>query len=284
MKTGLIIVNYNDYKSTKDLLDNIKDYKVIDKIVIVDNHSKDEEISLLKKIRNKKVKVLYLDENKGYSKAINEGSKYLISEFGKCNIIISNSDIIINSEKDIKELLKMMLDKEIGIVAPVILENKSLNRGWKLPRPVDEIIMNIPVIGKKYYKKKMLYKEENYTDDITEVDVVSGCFFLTKSDILKEINFLDENVFLYYEENILSKKLKSINKKVKINNNVIVIHNHSVTIDKNIKKINKYKLQKKSQYYFEKNYNNAKKYELFFLNLTVNITTILLIFKYRLEK
>ena len=284
MKTGLIIVNYNDYKSTKELLDNIKDYKVIDKIVIVDNHSKDEEISLLKKIRNKKVKVLYLDENKGYSSAINEGCKYLINEFGKCNIIISNSDIVINSEKDIKELLKMMLDKEIGIVAPVILENKSLNRGWKLPRPVDEIIMNFPIIGKKYYKRFMLYKEEKYIDDISEVDVVSGCFFLTKSDILKEINFLDENVFLYYEENILSKKLKSINKKIKINNNVIVIHNHSVTIDKNIKKINKYKLQKKSQYYFEKNYNNAKKHELFFLNLTVKITTILLKIKYMLGK
>ena len=41
MKTGYLIVNYNDYESTKKLIDNIKDYKSIDKILVVDNKSKE---------------------------------------------------------------------------------------------------------------------------------------------------------------------------------------------------------------------------------------------------
>ena len=40
-KLVFVIINYNDYETTKKLLDNIKDYKVIDKIYVVDNHSTD---------------------------------------------------------------------------------------------------------------------------------------------------------------------------------------------------------------------------------------------------
>jgi len=127
------------------------------------------------------------------------------------------------------------------------------------------------------------YKDEYYKEDIVKVDVVSGCFFLIRSTVLKEINFLDENTFLYYEENILSKKIKELNKDIVINNNVLVVHNHSVTIDKNVKRINKYKIQKKSQYYYEKEYNKANGFELFMLKLTSNVTKIILSIWYKIK-
>lgn len=40
-KVGIVILNYNDYQTTKDMIDNIKDYDSIDHIVIVDNKSTD---------------------------------------------------------------------------------------------------------------------------------------------------------------------------------------------------------------------------------------------------
>ena len=52
MKNGIVIVNYNDYKTTKRLIDNIRDYKVFDKIVIVDNKSSDNSLKELKKLEN----------------------------------------------------------------------------------------------------------------------------------------------------------------------------------------------------------------------------------------
>ena len=39
MKTGMIIVHYNDLGSITSLINNIKDYNTIDKVVIVDNNS-----------------------------------------------------------------------------------------------------------------------------------------------------------------------------------------------------------------------------------------------------
>ena len=39
LKTGFVVLNYNDYKTTIKLIENIKNYNSIDVIVIVDNCS-----------------------------------------------------------------------------------------------------------------------------------------------------------------------------------------------------------------------------------------------------
>lgn len=262
MKTGMIIVNYNDFESTSRLIENVKDYKIIEKIVIVDNNSKKEEQEKLKKIKYKKVKIIYQEENKGYSAAINKGAKYLIGEFGKCNIIVSNADVIIKEEKHIKELLKTLFPKDVAIASPVIFEQNHLNRGWKIPTPKQEILMSIPKIYKRIEKKYRYYKEEHYQEKESIIEVASGCFFLIKSTVLEDIKFLDENVFLYYEENILAKKIQKLDLKTKINNEIVIIHDHSVTINKNLNRLQKLKTLNKSKLYFEENYNNASKKEL----------------------
>lgn len=267
MQTGIVIVNYNDYESTFKLVENIKKYKILEKIVIVDNNSREEEKEKLRTIKHKKVKIIENSENKGYSYAINIGAKYLISLYGKCNIIVSNSDVIIKDEKHIKELLKTLFDKDVAVSSPVIFENGKLNRGWKLTTPKQDILMMLPKVYSFFERKYRYYKEEHYMEKTSIVDVVSGCFFLIKSTVLEEIGFLDENVFLYYEENILAKKLKKLKLKSVINNEVVIIHNHSVTIDKNINRRRKLKVLRNSQFYYEEKYNNASKFELFIMKM-----------------
>ena len=267
MQTGIVIVNYNDYESTSRLIENIKKYKILEKIVIVDNNSREEEKEKLRTIKHKKVKIIENSENKGYSYAINIGAKYLISLYGKCNIIVSNSDVIIKEEKNIKELLKTLLNKDVAVSSPVIFENGRLNRGCRLTSPKQDILMMIPKVYSFFEKKYRYYKEEHYKDKTSTVDVVSGCFFLIKSTVLEEIGFLDENVFLYYEENILATKLKQLGLKSVINNEVVIIHNHSVTIDKNIKRKNKLKVLRNSQFYYEEKYNGASKFELLIMKM-----------------
>lgn len=273
MKVGFLIVNYNDFLNVNNLVNNIKNYKIIDKIVIVDNNSSNKEP--LKKLD---AKVIYEKKNLGYAHAINVGSQYLNEILGDCYIIISNADIIINNEETIKKLINTF-NSDVAIVSPKVDEKNHINLGWKLPNTIDEIIFNIPFFGKIHRHNK----ENKNLLGINEIDVASGCFFIIDSRVLKKINYLDESTFLYYEENILSKKIKDINKKILINADVSVIHNHSVTIDKNINKIKKYKLQKQSQYYFCKNYNNANIIELLLLKLTYYITYIILYIYYKIN-
>ena len=105
--------------------------------------------------------------------------------------------------------------------------------------------------------KKILYVSRYYNIDFSKVDVVSGCFFLIRKDIFEQIGYFDENIFLYYEENIIAKKISNLNMNIVVNNKVRVIHNHSVSINKTYNKINKFKILAKSQRYYHKNYNDA---------------------------
>lgn len=282
MKNGIVIVNYNDYKTTKRLIDNIRDYKVFDKIVIVDNKSSDNSLKELKKLENKRIVVIDSGENKGYSYALNVGCKYLIDKYKECKIIVSNSDIIIQSENDIKDLFELVKGKNV-IVGPTIIEGNNLNRGWIVPKPIDDVAMNILGLYKKYQKRHLIYQDSYYNKDISKVGTVSGCFFAISSKHLEEMGYFDENVFLYYEENIMGVKTRDLGKNIIVANNIDVIHDHAVSIDKSLKRIKKYDILKNSQYYFEKTYNQASKGELFLLRLTNKITRVILLIKYMID-
>ncbi len=249
------MVNYNDYENVKKMVDQISSYQLLDSIVIVDNHSTDDSLSKLKNLANEKIVVLESEHNGGYGAGLNIGARYLKQRYSECIIIMSNTDIVIYDEKNIQALMNTM-QQDTAIVAPMIREHTGYNCGWKIPTPWQDIVLSLPGIYKKY-QKKLHYPVEVIKNNITEVEAVSGSFFLIRGRDLEEAGYFDENVFLYYEENILSKKLQQINKKIVINGNVEVFHNHSITIDKVHTSVQKYKNLKRSQYYFQTKYNHA---------------------------
>lgn len=279
---GMVIVNYNDYETTKRLLDNVKDYKVLKEIVVVDNKSTDDSLKKLKKLESKKITIIDSSNNKGYSYALNVGCKYLIDKYKVLNIVISNSDIIIDSENDIKDLNSYISDKNV-IVGPTIIQGNDLNRGFKVPTPWQDIKQNIVFWGKRVLANELNYPDNYYHKDISKVDTISGCFFMISSKHLEEMGYFDENVFLYYEENIMGIKTKRLKKNIIVCNNVDVVHDHSVSIDKSLKRIKKYDILKTSQEYFEKTYNGASRIELFFLKVFRYLTRILLLIKYVID-
>lgn len=288
MKTAFLIVNYNDYKTTIQLLNNIKEFQSLDKIVVVDNNSTDNSFDEIKKYIKKNKKDKFIDiiknfENKGYGSGINYGAKYLKKTLGDCYIVVSNADIIIYSDEDISKLISTF-DSDTAVVAPIIKEHTGVSRGWKVPTPFQDSLLNIIYIHNYLRPKLLFYKNEYYSEKNIQVDAVSGCFFIINSKYLEQINYFDENIFLYYEENTLAQKLKKINKKTMINTQVEVFHNHSVTIDKNINKLKKYKILKKSQMYFQKKYNNANILEQILLFTTNKITLLLLSIIYTIKK
>ena len=146
MKNCFLIVNYNDYKSTKHLIDNIIDYSCVDEILIVDNNSIEEEKSLLKTIEYSKVNILFNESNMGYSVAINIGARHLVEKYERCNLIISNSDIVIMSENDLIKMINLLNDEKVGLVGPQLLELGNISKGYKSMTPLTDIIINTPLI------------------------------------------------------------------------------------------------------------------------------------------
>lgn len=266
-----IIVNYNDYKSTKHLVDNIIDYNIVDHIIIVDNASNNNERELLSTIKNKKIEILYEENNLGYSHAINVGSKYVIDKYKKANLIISNSDIVIMSEEDLIKLIDLLNYEKVGIVGPQILERGSILKGYKDISVNREILNYIPIANLFANDDIALYPDSYYIDDKSVVEVINSAFFLISSDTMKIINYMDENVFLYYEDYILSKKVRNNNLMVVVCNDVKIKHLYSVSVNKNYNNYKKTNLLNKSKYYYHTTFNDINLLQRHILKILLSI-------------
>ena len=265
MKNAIIILNYNDSENTKLLVQDIKNYKALDYIVIVDNKSTDDSLEKLKKLESGKVKLVEASQNNGYAAGNNVGIKYAIEKLNVDNLIISNPDIIVK-EKDLIILLNDLENQEVSVVAPIIKEPTNISRGWKLPTFVSELIANIPFI-RRFEFSFLSYSPDKYQSELTNVDVVKGCFFIIKREAIETIGLFDEHTFLYYEEIIMAKKLKDYGYKTYVDNRVTVIHALDQCISKNVKRIDKFKILKDSQYYYEKYVVKRNPFALIILRL-----------------
>lgn len=268
MKNCFLIVNYNDYKSTRHLIDNIKNYECLEEIVVVDNFSREDQIELLSTMKESNVTVIFNESNLGYSGAINIGTKYLINKYKKCNIIVSNSDIVILSEEDLVQMIKLLNKKEVGLVGPQILERGYILKGRKDVTVNYDLSSHTPLLKNFIDDEKLNYDEEHYLDELSVVDVISTCFFLISSETFKQIDFMDENVFLYYEDFILCNKIRNLGLQILLCNEIRVKHLYSVSVDKNFKNINKKKMFRDSMIYYHSTYHKINFIQRMLLKLT----------------
>lgn len=266
MKNGIVILNYNDSENTSIFLDDIKNFSCLDYIIVVDNNSTDDSLKKLKKYENDKIKIISTPENKGYAYGNNFGIKYLIDNYKVNNIIISNPDIIVTEEAIIK-LLNVLKEKNVSVIAPVVEEPNNISRGWKQPTFLSLLVSNIPFF-QRYSNKIISYNEKHYETKLSQVDVVKGCFFIIKAEVIKNIGYFDESTFLYFEENILAKKLRDHHYKTYIHNEVHVIHALSKSVDKSLININKFKYLKASQYYYERKILKLNIFKILILIIT----------------
>ena len=255
MKTGIVILNYNDYENTIKMLEQIMDYKCLSKIVVVDNCSTDKSLEKIRLFESKKIVVLESSQNKGYAYGNNLGLKYLEKETNCELAIISNPDVVV-SESVIEALIRdMKKDETISFLGPKVLEYGHISKGWKLPSFASELVSTMNYFNRFSFKLQR-YKDSYYQEKLCDVEVIHGCFFMARLKDFKKIKYFDPHTFLYYEENILGYKARLRNMRVVVDTSLSVEHMGSLTVDKSLKKIKKYKALKKSMFYYEKEYRH----------------------------
>ena len=84
---------------------------------------------------------------------------------------------------------------------------------------------------------------------------------------LEVYGFFDENVFLFYEEDILAKRLKEKGFGEMSLNNIEFKHFESQSIDKAYSYFNKIKTLQKSKMYYHKKYNHINNFQFFIYHI-----------------
>lgn len=276
----MIILNYNDHETTLNYLDQIENYSILDKVIVVDNYSTDSSYSILKTRESWKIDIVQTDQNRGYATGNNFGIKYAERKYKPKNIIISNPDIII-SEKSISSICDLLNSNEdVAAASGLIHDIKGdvvSNFAWRLPDYKDFIINSFLTVSKMYNKiarNSQFYNRKQVLNkcDILNAEVLSGCFFIIKYQVIKDIDYFDERTFLYNEENILSYKIKHIGLKQCILLSEKVTHLQGITIKKNIKNWNeKNKILFSSEKVYLINYLKVPKVKIFIYYILFNI-------------
>lgn len=274
MRVAVIVVEFNNAEETVKYVKKISEYENIQRIVIVDNLSTDlNAINLLKEVESEKVIVLQSHKNGGYGYGNNFGLRYL----EKMNeiydyIIISNADIDIEKEAIDRCLQVLENDEKLAIVAPRMYNanNKPIRRSsWKIRTFWLDMIHSTRLLELIFYKQLRMgeYLEKDYSKALLQVEVIAGAFFIVKYNVFKEIGMFDENVFLFYEEDILAKKLQEKGYKTIMITDIKFIHYESQTIGKTLSYYNKMKQLYKSKMYYQKRYNHIKLWQIVFFQI-----------------
>ncbi len=273
MKTAIIVLNYNDYNNTKKYVEAIKEYNIIDKIVVVDNNSSDGNTENLKKINDDKIDVIFAAQNGGYAYGNNFGLKYLDEKYPNKYeyVIISNPDVSVE-ENSIKECINLLSKNEnVAIVAPRMkyINGTSRRSCWKRRDFLVDIANSTRITEILFYPlfKKGKYSKNDFNTKVLKVHAIAGSFFVVKHDIFKQIGYFDENTFLFFEEDIIADKIKEAGYDICSLNYISFIHYDSQCIGKLMSAFKKVDILFDSKKYYHKTYNNVGKVGLVILEV-----------------
>lgn len=268
MKVALIILNYNDFENTKNYIEIMKTYNIINKIIVVDNKStNDGELENLKSLKNAKVDVIQTSKNAGYASGNNFGLRYIDNIYKNKfeYVIISNPDVSVDEEAIQKTINFMEENKNVAIASPRMnfVNGPARRSAWKKRTflidvacctRLTEFLLN-PILKKGEYNSDL-------NKEYLKVFAIAGSFFIARHDKFKEVEYFDENTFLFFEEDILGSKFQQKGYEIYSLNNINFLHYDSQCIGKLMNMFKKQDFLFDSRIYYHKKYNKINKLQV----------------------
>lgn len=191
-KVSIMILNWNGKEDTIECLESLGqvDYPNYE-IVLVDNGSTDGSVEYFRD-KYPAVEIIENEDNLGFAEGNNVGIKKVV-ERGTDYILLQNNDTIVDPHF-LKELVRVIeSDTDIGVVGPTIFHYNERKKIQAAGAKVFWYIGRACHLGKnKVYDKKR--------NKIKEVDYITGCSLLARSELFDKIGYLNKDYFAYWEE------------------------------------------------------------------------------------
>ncbi|QQD19435.1 glycosyltransferase family 2 protein [Spongiibacter nanhainus] len=203
---SVIIVNYNGGEYLKRAVDSLSLLTVDYEIVVVDNNSTDNSLSVLPLRSN--LKIIKNEKNVGFGVANNLGVM-------KCSgdvILLMNNDAALL--EDIGSFVKLVRrDKKTVWSCSMVGEDKKVRPSFgRFPSSFLDILL-----------PSRLYSGEG-ADESSCVDWIEGSLMLTSRVLWERVGGFDENIFMYGEDIILCKEMKEVGAKFVVDPDVKYFH------------------------------------------------------------
>jgi len=198
----IVLVSYNTAEYTRRAIESVytETQNTDFKIIMVDNDSKDNSVELIAK-NFPDVEIIQTGANLGFAGGVNIGAKASDSEY----VLLLNPDTVILDEAIDKLMAYAKTTPKAGIWGGITLNNDlSLNPNNARARLSFKTLLFSALGLSKAFNNSCFFNHDNYgcwdRKSDREVDVITGCFFLTPRTLWHELEGLDETFFMYAEE------------------------------------------------------------------------------------
>jgi dolichol-phosphate mannosyltransferase len=166
-KISVIIPVFNEIKTIKEIIKEVKEVKIPKEIIIVDDYSTDGTREFLRNLKDKDIKVIFQDKNHGKGKAIRTALNHIKGEI----VIIQDADLEYNPQDYLK------------LINPLVKGKTEVVYGTRFPKGRKQPNISIIfLLGNKALTilTNLLYKTK-LTDEAT-------CYKIIKSKVIKSIS------------------------------------------------------------------------------------------------
>ena len=233
-EVAVILINYNSGEYTKSCIDSILSHtaKTLDfQIVVIDNASEYADYQELKSYCDQQsfenLKLVRNDINVGFGAGNMLGVHYANADY----LAFINNDSFFTTDCLSIILNAMKSDPKLGVCGPL-----AHNENGKLLPTLDHFASPVKeILGRKfletinpavYPKRKKLYTAPK------RAQFISGSFMVVAAADFNAVGGFDTNIFLYYEETDLCKRLAKIDKFAYLIPDAKFIHYHGVSTPK----------------------------------------------------
>lgn len=226
---SIVLYKYN-FDQISKIIRQLQRLEKLKEIYIVDNSKNSDD-------RFEKLNVSYdfVGKNIGFGAGHNRSLKKSVDDNIPFHFVI-NYDISFEM-KVFDDLLNYMVENPtVGLIMPKVLNTDGETQFLPklVPRPLDVVARSFCLKNEYFLRRIQRYYMINYNDDVIEAPIISGCFNLLRTEVLKDIGYFDERFFLYFEDFDLSRRISERYKTIVLNSSYIY-HEHGNGSRKNLK-------------------------------------------------
>ncbi|RVU83801.1 glycosyltransferase family 2 protein [Leucothrix sargassi] len=230
-QVDIVLVSYNTAEYTvraiQSVFEQTKDTDV--NLIVVDNASSDNSVALIKQTFPQ-VDVIETGQNLGFAGGVNVGAKAGTAEY----VLLLNPDTVILDGAIDKLVAFAKENTQSGVWGGVTLNNDlSLNPNNARARISFSTLLFSATGLSKAFKGSCFFNHDNYgcwdRKSEKDVDVITGCFFLTPRTLWESLEGLDETFFMYAEEADYCIRAIKQGYQPKVTPNAQIIHHGGVS-------------------------------------------------------
>lgn len=263
MRYYFVAVNYNGSDFTKEYIDSVNNIITVPEdeiyIIIVDNASNENDKARLTSFERQynNLEIIFSSENLGYFKGLNKGIESIRKDEDSI-IIVGNNDLTFDCSF-IENLDRIDYDEDVLVIAPNIITKDGRQQNPHVIKEVPRIEkIKVALYNSNYYIgqalrfvnqkiRKLRNKPVSLTNNCGQMKIKRGigaCYVLTPN-FFKHFTKLDDRVFMWGEEALLSNQIESVGGSTLYDPTIIITHHESASV-KSIQSKKKYYMVRES--------------------------------------